>query len=114
MARDALGELEQIMLFALVALDQASEPAYGASILRLIEEETRRSVSPGALHTGYERLQRRGFVSSRLGEPSPVRGGRRKRLYELTPSGAKALRASYQRVSAMAEGRLQLLDELAE
>ena len=106
-----LGELEQLMLFALVAL---GDDAYGVPIRALLEKETGRAPSPGALHTGYERLERRGLVASRLGEATSRRGGRPKRYYRLTPLGARSLRDSYRRVTALATAsRLSALEELA-
>lgn len=105
----ALGELEQTLLFALLGV---GEGAHGVELRELIEGETGRAPSAGALHTGYERLERRGFVESWLGDPTPVRGGRPKRHYRLTTEGASALRDSYRRLSAMAEGRLEQLDRL--
>ncbi|MEM7354555.1 MAG: helix-turn-helix transcriptional regulator [Acidobacteriota bacterium] len=110
MQRKALGEVEQLLLFALVAL---RDRAYGVEIRELIEQQTGKSLSPGAIHTGFERLQRRGLVESRLGDPTPVRGGRRKRFYRITGAGARALRDSYQRLKRMATGWLPELDRLA-
>ncbi len=107
----ALGEFEQVLLFALVAL---GEDAHGIAIRELVERETGRGRSPGAVHIALERLERRGFVSSRLGDPTPVRGGRRKRLYALTPAGARALKSSYDQIQRLATGRVQRLNELAE
>ncbi|HVS64940.1 MAG TPA: helix-turn-helix transcriptional regulator [Thermoanaerobaculia bacterium] len=106
----ALGELEQTLLFALVAL---GDGAHGVELRELIEADTGRAPSAGALHTGYERLERRGLVESWLGEPTPMRGGRPKRHYRLTAEGARALRDSYRRISALAEGRVELLDRLS-
>lgn len=110
MTRRGLGETEQLLLFALVALGQR---AYGVEVRELIERQTGKRLSPGAIHTGYERLQRRGFVESRLGDPTPVRGGRRKRFYRITRAGAEALRDSYQRLTRMAAGRIPELERLA-
>ena len=106
-----LGELEQVLLFALVAL---GDDAYGVSVRELIEDETGRAPSPGAIYTGYERLERKGLVASRLGEPTPTRGGRPKRYYTLTARGAQALSESYGRVASLASrSRLRRLEELA-
>lgn len=106
-----LGELEQLLLFSLVALDKG---AYGVSVRELIASETGKAPSPGAVYTGYERLERRGLVSSTLGEPTPSRGGRPKRYYALTAKGARVLRDSYQRLSRIASrANLRRLDELA-
>ncbi|MGH7471437.1 MAG: PadR family transcriptional regulator [Longimicrobiales bacterium] len=104
-----LGELEQVLLFALVRL---GDHAYGASLGREIEEQTGRSIAPGAIYTAMDRLETRGFVRSRLGESTPARGGRRKKLYRLEPAGARALAESYARVQRMAEGALRQLADL--
>lgn len=106
-----LGEFEQVLLFGLVRL---GDDAYGASLQREIERRTGRSVSPGAIRTAMSRLELRGFVSSRLGEPTPRRGGRRKRLYRLEPEGARVLSDSYDRVRRMAEDVVGRLAELGE
>lgn len=107
----SLGELEQLLLFSLVAL---GDEAYGVTVRELIESETGRAPSPGAIYTGYERLERRGLVKSFLGEPTPARGGRPKRYYALTPRGARVLKESYERVARLANrSRLRRLDELA-
>ncbi len=79
-----------------------------------MEEDTGRRRSPGAIHITLERLESRGFVTSRLGDPTPVRGGRRKRLYTLAPAGALALKASYEQLQRIAAGRLERLEELAQ
>lgn len=106
-----LGELEQLLLFSLVAL---GEDAYGVTVRELIDSETGKAPSAGAVYTGYERLERRGLVSSTLGEPTPARGGRPKRYYALTTRGARMLKESYQRLSSVANrSRLRRLDELA-
>lgn len=110
MSERALGELEQLLLFALV---EPGEPAYGVTVRELIEEETGRALSPGAVHTGYERLERRGFVESWLGEATPVRGGRPKRFYRITGAGARALQESYRRLTGIGEDRLGALERLA-
>jgi DNA-binding PadR family transcriptional regulator len=105
-----LGEFEQVLLFALLRL---GEQAYGASLGREIELQTGRSMAPGAIYTAMDRLELRGYVSSRLGESTPARGGRRKKMYRLEPAGARALAESYARVQRMAEGVLRKLANLA-
>jgi DNA-binding PadR family transcriptional regulator len=104
-----LGELEQVLLFALVRL---GDDAYGASMGREVEQQTGRRVAPGAIYTVLDRLELRGFVRSRLGDGTPARGGRRKKLYRLEPAGARALAQSYRRVQRMADGALRALGEL--
>lgn len=107
----SLGEFEQALLFALVAL---GDGATGSAVGEWIERTTGRSRSPGAIHTALERLGARGFVTSELGDPTPVRGGRRRRHYGLTKDGARALKASHDTLTGLADGRLTELAQLAE
>ncbi len=96
-----LGEFEQLLLFALLRL---GDDAHGVGIRQEIEKRTGREVSAGAVYTAMDRLETRGFVSSRMGEPTAERGGRRKKHYRLEPAGAAALRKSYAALSEMAKG----------
>ena len=96
-----IGDFEQLILFALVRL---GADAYGASLRREIEARTGRTISAGALYTALDRLETRGLVSSRLGEPTPERGGKRKRLYTLQPAGERALERVYESLQLMAGG----------
>jgi DNA-binding PadR family transcriptional regulator len=105
----ALGEFEQMILFALVEL---GEEAYGAAIARTIETRTGRSVAPGAIYTALDRMQARGLVRSEVGEPTPERGGRRKKFYALEPDGAVELHRSVERIKAMSEGLMPKLETL--
>jgi PadR family transcriptional regulator len=96
-----IGDFEQLVLFALVRL---GADAYGGSLRREIEARTGRTISAGALYTALDRLETRGFVASRLGEPTPERGGKRKRLYTLQPAGERALTRVYESLRLMAGG----------
>jgi DNA-binding PadR family transcriptional regulator len=96
-----LGEFELLLL---LALRQARDEVYGVQIRALIEERTGRTVSPGAVYTALDRLERRNLVSSRLGEPTQQRGGKRKRYYRIEPAGATLLRQSQQALARMALG----------
>lgn len=107
----ALGEFEQVILFALVRLEG---DAHGAAIVDEIETHTRRTVSPGALYTVLERLQDKGLVESWIGESTPERGGRRRKVYRILPAGARELRDWYAGIQGMASGSLARLDALAE
>src|ERR1700724_3695892 len=98
---DSIGEFEQLILIALVRL---GEGAYGVSIRKEIEARTGRRLSSGAIYIALDRLQSRGYVSSYLGEPTPERGGRRKKFYSLEPAGARALNRSYRALRDMAWG----------
>jgi DNA-binding PadR family transcriptional regulator len=96
-----LGEFEQLLLFALL---RVGDDAYGVTLRQEIESRTSRTVSAGAVYTAMERLESRGFVSSVVGEPTPQRGGKRKKYYRLEKAGAKALSRSYSSLNAMARG----------
>ena len=96
-----LGEFELLLLLALL---QARDEVYGVQIRALIEERTGRTVSPGAVYTALDRLERRNLVSSRLGEPTQQRGGKRKRYYRLEPQGTELLRRSQDALARMARG----------
>jgi len=98
--RQYLGEFEQLLLMALLH----DEEAYGARIRGVIESRTGRTVSPGAIYTALDRLERRGLVSSSLGEPTSQRGGKRKRHYRLEPAGAALLERSRDALARMARG----------
>jgi len=103
----ALGEFEQLLLFALLDL---GEDAYGAAVGRSIEERTGRTVSAGAVYTGLDRLEARGLVRSSVGAPTPERGGRRKKFYVLEPAGALELHRSVEALKAMSAGLIARLE----
>lgn len=106
----ALGEFEQLILFALVEL---GDDAYGAAIGRVIEGRTGREVSAGALYTALDRLASRGYASSSVGEPTAERGGRRRKYYRLEPDGAVALQRSVSVLRDMSDGLIPRLEALA-
>jgi DNA-binding PadR family transcriptional regulator len=97
----ALGEFEQLILLALVRL---GPDAYGATVRREIEEHAGREVSISAVYTTLERLEQKGLVRSRIGEPTAERGGRRRRHFEMLPLGARSLRDAYRAISGMTAG----------
>lgn len=101
MSTHTIGDFEQLILFALVRL---GADAYGVSIRGDIEKRTGRTVSAGALYTALDRMEQRGLVASRLGDPTPQRGGKRKRLYTLQPAGERALARAYESLRLMANG----------
>jgi len=106
-----LGELEQLILFAVAAL---GDDAYGGAIRALIEERSGRIVSSGAINTTLGRLAERRLAVGRVGTPIPGRAGRPRKYYTLTPAGARDLQGSYAAIRAMAGGVLRRLDRLAE
>lgn len=104
------GELEQLVLFAVLRLQ---EDAYGVTIREQIEARTGRPVSTGGIYTILQRLEERGLVVSEIGVGSPDRGGKPRKRYALTPSGARTLETAYEALSSMADGVLGHLRGLA-
>jgi PadR family transcriptional regulator PadR len=98
---ERLGSLEQLLLLALLRL---GDDAYGVPIRDEIEERTGRVISPGAIYTALDRLETRGLVRSRLGDPTPERGGKRKRHYRLTARGANAVADAHAGLARMVRG----------
>jgi PadR family transcriptional regulator, regulatory protein PadR len=86
-----LGEFEEIVLLAAGILHGE---AYGVSIKNEIENQTGRSIAISAVHTALHRLEEKGYLESTFGEASEVRGGKRKRLFTLTPYGVQSLKAA--------------------
>ena len=107
----SLGELEQVILFAMVRLGGET---HGAPVVEEIEERTGRRVSPGALYTVLDRLETKGYVDSWIGDSIPERGGRRRKVYRILPAGARELRTWYGGIRDIASGVLTRLDRLAE
>jgi DNA-binding PadR family transcriptional regulator len=86
--RDSLGQFEQLVLLAVVRLNDG---AYAVSIMDEIEQRTGRPTSHAAVHVALKRMEKKGLVLSRLGAPTSERGGRAKRYYEHTPLALEQL-----------------------
>jgi PadR family transcriptional regulator PadR len=98
---DALGSFEQVVLTAVVALD---DNAYGVTIHAKVEELAHpQAVSLGAVYVTLDRLEDKGLLVSRLLDPTPERGGRAKRCYRLEALGERALHESAERMHRMHE-----------
>jgi len=96
-----LSELELHVMLAVAAL---ADEAYGGSVRRAIEARAGRRVWAGPLYAALAKLEDQGLLASALGDPLPVRGGRSRRYYRLTASGARALRESVAMFDRMREG----------
>ena len=83
-----LGEFEEIVLLTVALL---LEEAYSVAVLEEMETRMERPLSIGNVHRTLQRLEEKGLINSRFGESSAERGGRRKRLFTLTPAGERAL-----------------------
>jgi PadR family transcriptional regulator PadR len=89
MRRSDLGEFEEIVLLTVAVF---TPHAYSVVIAEELEQQTRKNVSTGAVHAALQRLENKGLVSSRMGEATPERGGRRKRIFVVTAAGSRVLR----------------------
>ena len=83
-----LGNLEEAVLLIALYLDEV----YGVSVAEEYSKQTEHSISIPAIHTVLRRLEEKGMLESRMGEASPERGGRRKRLYYATTYGLNVIR----------------------
>lgn len=88
MGRNTLGTLEQSVMMVILALGDA---AYGVPIRDELSRRTQRDHSFGAVYTTLDRLEAKGLISSRLGEPTAERGGKAKRYFDLTEEGRRSL-----------------------
>ena len=100
-APGSLGSLELLVLLAVLRLEQG---AYAVAVRDAIAERTQTDPSRGAVSVTLDRLERKGLLRSRLGEPTAERGGKAKRLYTLATPGYQALRATLQGTHAMLQG----------
>ena len=105
--QQSLGEFEQILLLAILRLEQT---AYGVSIRQEILRCTHREISPGALYTTLDRLEKKGMLAGKNGAPLPERGGRSRRFYTVTDEGRKTLVCAQEAFQNLLHG-LDLLGE---
>ena len=105
MEKKYLGEFEELVLLTVAALQGEG---YGAAITQEISSRTDRGVQLSAVHIALYRLQEKGMVSSNVGGATPERGGRSKRLFTITASGIKSLKA----VKAVREQFYRLIPKL--
>jgi DNA-binding PadR family transcriptional regulator len=104
---DSAGDFEKLLLLAVLRL---GDGAYGAAIIDEMSRRTGRVVSPGAAYVALRRLEEKGMLRSRTGEPTPERGGRAKRYYEVRKDGLGVLRTARRDWEAMLEGLETLLE----
>ncbi len=96
-----LGEFEYLLITGAARL---GEDAYGAAIREEIEATTGRRCSIGALYTTVDRLETKGFLKTWMGEATPQRGGRAKRMVRVTPKGVEAAKDFYEAVTRVSRG----------
>jgi len=100
-AREFLGGFELLVLLALVRL---GDEAYGVPISDAIEASSGREVAIGSVYITLARLEAKGLVSSRLGEPTAVRGGRAKTYFRITAKGLRQVRQARQTLISLWNG----------
>jgi PadR family transcriptional regulator PadR len=103
--REFLGGFELLVLLALIRL---GDEAYGVPISQAIEESSGREVVQGSVYITLDRLERKGLVASRLGEPTAERGGRAKTYFRITAKGLREARQARQTLMKLWHGVPQL------
>ena len=101
MPTPSLGQLE---LAALLAVARLGDDAYGLAVRRELAARIGRDYSVGAVYSTLQRLEDKGFLKSRTGDPLPVRGGRARRHFVLTGAGTRALRDAQRNATALWAG----------
>jgi DNA-binding PadR family transcriptional regulator len=96
-----LGEFEY---FILTAAARLGDNAYGAAIRQEIEAATGCACSIGALYTTLDRLEQKGFIKTWMGDPTPQRGGRPKRMVRVSAKGVREAGAFYEAVTRVSRG----------
>jgi len=100
-SRDYLGEFEHTILLALLRL---GDRAYGVTVRQEIDARTGREVSLGAIYATLDRLEAKGYVKSHMSDPTPERGGRSKRFFQVTAKGMTAVNRTHRALRSLAEG----------
>lgn len=100
--RSYLGELELMLLLAIHRL--GDEEAYGVPICRELERYRTSSVSVGSVYAALERLESKGMLTSRMGDPTPERGGKARRYFRITKQGLKHVQEMRRVLTSMWQG----------
>ena len=96
--RDYLGELELMIMLAVIHLD---DEAYGVPVCRELEKHRNREVSVSSVYAALDRLETKGLISSRLGEATQERGGRAKRYFQVTKEGLRIVHETRRILTSM-------------
>ncbi len=83
-----LGNLEEIILLLIGVL---GEEAYSVAIVEEYRKQTNKGINISAIHTALYRLEDKGFLTSKMSDSNPKRGGKRKRIFTLTAQATSAL-----------------------
>jgi PadR family transcriptional regulator, regulatory protein PadR len=101
-----LGDLELMVLLVVLHL---GDEAYAVPVRQALAERAGRHIARGALYTTLERLESKGYLRSRFGDPTPERGGRSRRYFSVSARGLSALRTSYDAFRGLFQGLEALL-----
>lgn len=101
MSGNVPSDFEQQVLLAVWRLEEA---AYGTTVRDELEARTGRSVSQGAVYTTLVRLEKKGLLSSRMSDPTPVRGGKARRFFRITEGGRAGVAAARHTMDRLWEG----------
>jgi len=105
-----MGHTGEFELLVLLAVRRLADEAYGVTILEELERKTSRSLTLGGVYKTLGRLEAKGWLRTRTAPPTGERGGRRKKLYSLTPAGLEAVRSTLsdlRRLTAGLEAELE-------
>lgn len=102
-----LGEFEYAVLLAILHV----ENAYAVPVRTLLEERTGRPVARGALYTALERLEHKGCLTSRMGDPTDERGGKPRRYFTVTAHGLRTLKTTHSAFANLTRGLEAVLEE---
>lgn len=105
----SVGELEHLLLLAVLQCQRDGTGAYTVPIRQLLADRTGRAIARGAVHTSLDRLEAKGLLTSAMGEPVAIRGGRARRYYTVTPLGLDAIRHAQAAVQTLSAGLDTLL-----
>jgi len=89
MSRESLGNFELMVLLAIL---RVGDDAYGVPIARELEESSGKDVLLGSVYAALDRLESKGLISSRVGDPTPERGGRAKKYFKVNAKGLREIR----------------------
>lgn len=106
-----LGEFEYSVLLAVLHLDGGDDDAYAVPIRTVLEVRAGRPVTRGALYTALERLEAKGCLRSRMGDPTAERGGKARRYFTVTALGVKSLKAMHASLANLSRGLEAILEQ---
>ncbi len=106
--REYLGQLELMVLFAVI---RPAKDAYGVLISQEIAQKSGREVALASVYAALERLEKKGFVISTIGEPTAARGGRARTYFKPTPAGLREAHDAHATLQRLAGGLSPLQGE---